>query len=53
MWVYDLSRLTHALCAGIDRPLTEHAAALAIDAGPQSLRTGDRLIRMVDAGCRG
>lgn len=41
------------ICAGIDAPLTEHAAALAVDAGPQSLRTGDRLVRMIDAGCGG
>ena len=39
------------VCAGIDRAVTEHAAALAQDAGPQSLRTGDRLVRMIDAGC--
>ena len=39
------------LCSGIDRALTEHAAALAVDAGPQSLRTGDRVIRMWDAAC--
>jgi len=39
------------LCSGIDRAVTEHAAALAKDAGPQSLRTGDRLVRMIDAGC--
>lgn len=42
-----------AICDGLERPLTEHAAALVIDAGPQSLRTGDRLVRMYDAGCRG
>lgn len=41
-----------AICDGLDRAITEHAAALAIDAGPQSLRTGDRLVRMWDAGCR-
>ena len=40
-----------ALCDGTARAVTEHAAALALDAGPQSLRTGDRLVRMIDAGC--
>lgn len=40
------------VCSGIDRALTEHAAALAVDAGPNSLITGDRLVRMIDAGCK-
>jgi len=40
-----------ALCAGLERPVATHAAALAEDGGPHSLRTGARLIRMIDAGC--
>lgn len=40
-----------ALCDATARPVTEHAAALAEDGGPASLRTGDRLIRMLDKGC--
>ena len=40
-----------ALCAGLARPATEHAAALAEDGGPLSVVTGARLIRMLDAGC--
>jgi len=40
-----------ALCAGLERPIAAHAAALAEDGGPNSLRTGARLIRMIDAGC--
>ena len=40
-----------ALCAGIERPASEHAAALAEDGGPRSVVTGARLIRMLDAGC--
>jgi len=40
-----------ALCAGLERPVTVHAAALAEDGGPKSLRAGARLIRMIDAGC--
>lgn len=40
-----------ALCAGLSAPATEHAAALAEDAGPHSVVTGARLIRLIDAGC--
>jgi len=40
-----------ALCAGLERPVSAHAAALAEDGGPHSVRTGARLIRMIDAGC--
>ena len=40
-----------ALCAGLERPTSEHAAALAGDGGPRSVVTGTRLIRMLDAGC--
>lgn len=41
-----------ALCAGLARPTTEHAAALANDGGDQSVVTGARLIRLIDAGCQ-
>lgn len=40
-----------ALCAGLAVPATDHAAALAEDAGPRSVVTGARLIRLIDAGC--
>ncbi|MTH95697.1 hypothetical protein [Roseibium sp. RKSG952] len=40
-----------ALCAGLEQPATDHAAALAEDGGPRSVMTGARLIRMLDAGC--
>jgi len=40
-----------ALCAGLERPVEDHAAALAEDGGPKSLKTGARLILMIDAGC--
>ena len=40
-----------AICDAISAPLTDHAAALAADGGPMSLTTGDRLVRMLDAGC--
>ena len=40
-----------ALCAGLERPAADHAAALAKDGGPRSVITGARLIRMLDAGC--
>lgn len=40
-----------ALCAGLAGPATDHAAALADDAGPRSVVTGARLIRLIDAGC--
>lgn len=40
-----------ALCAGLAAPASEHAAALADDAGPRSVITGARLIRLIDAGC--
>jgi len=41
------------ICDATARAVTEHAAALTLDGGPQSLRTGDRLVRMLDAGCAG
>ena len=41
-----------ALCDGLDRPMTEHAAALAHDGGQRSLQTGDRLVRIYDAACQ-
>jgi len=40
-----------ALCAGLAAPASAHAAALAEDAGPRSVVTGARLIRLIDAGC--
>lgn len=40
-----------ALCAGLERPVAAHAAALAEEGGPKSVVTGARLIRMIDAGC--
>jgi len=40
-----------AICDGVNRAMTDHAAALASDGGATSLQTGDRLIRMIDAGC--
>ena len=43
----------NGICDATARAVTEHAAALALDGGPQSLRTGDRLVRMLDAGCAG
>jgi len=42
---------SNAICDGTAQARTEHAAALAVDGGPQSLVTGARLIRLVDAGC--
>lgn len=41
----------NALCAGLAAPASAHAAALADDAGPRSVVTGARLIRLIDAGC--
>lgn len=40
-----------AVCDGSARLRTDHAAALAEDAGPKSLRTGAALIKTLDAGC--
>ncbi len=40
-----------ALCVGLERPVADHAAALAEDGGPKSVVTGARLIRLIDAGC--
>jgi hypothetical protein len=40
-----------ALCAGLAGPATDHASALAEDAGPRSVVTGAHLIRLIDAGC--
>ena len=40
-----------AVCDGTAEARTTHAAALAVDAGPQSLATGARLVDMLDAGC--
>jgi uncharacterized protein YceK len=40
-----------AVCDGTAVLRTDHAAALAADAGPRSLATGARLIDAIDAGC--
>lgn len=40
-----------AICDGTEAARTEHAAALANDGGPLSLRTGARLIAMIDGAC--
>lgn len=41
-----------ALVAGLRQPMTDHAAALAIDGGPLSQRTGRVLIAKFDAGAQ-
>lgn len=40
-----------ALCDKLGPLATRHAAALAEDGGPRSLRTGRQLIAGFDAGC--
>lgn len=40
-----------AICDGTDATRTQHAAALAADGGAQSVVTGARLIRQIDAAC--
>ena len=40
-----------AVCTGTLRARAEHAAALVADGGDMSVVTGDRLIRMIEAGC--
>lgn len=40
-----------ALCDGPEAAMRDHAAALAEDGGEQSVMTGARLIRALDAGC--
>lgn len=40
-----------AICDGTAQARTEHAAALAVDAGATSLITGYKLIKTIDAGC--
>ena len=40
-----------AICDGTDAARTQHAAALAVDGGAQSVVTGARLIRQIDAAC--
>lgn len=40
-----------AICDGSASARRDHAAALATDGGPQSVVTGARLIRLIDAGC--
>jgi hypothetical protein len=42
-----------AICDGTAASRTAHAAALAQDGGDLSVVTGARLIRQLDAGCRG
>ncbi len=41
-----------AICDGTVLSRTEHAAALAEDGGNQSVVTGARLIRQIDAACK-
>ena len=41
-----------AICDGTKLSRTEHAAALAKDGGNQSVVTGARLIRQIDAACK-
>lgn len=40
-----------AVCDGSSQLRADHAAALAEDAGPKSLRTGARLVMTIDAAC--
>jgi len=40
-----------AICDGTAAATTAHAQALAEDGGPVSLKTGVRLVRLLDAGC--
>jgi hypothetical protein len=40
-----------AMCSGIARAVSDHAAALADDGGDRSVTTGARLIALLDAGC--
>lgn len=40
-----------AICEGTEGATDAHASALLVDAGPQSLVTGDTLIAQLDAGC--
>ena len=40
-----------AVCDGSRAARSAHAAALADDGGPQSVVTGARLIKLLDAGC--
>jgi hypothetical protein len=40
-----------AICDGTQAARTAHAAALATDGGDESVVTGARLIRLIDAGC--
>lgn len=40
-----------AICSGTASARTEHAAALAVDGGDQSVVTGARLVKLLDAGC--
>lgn len=42
---------TSAICDGTADLTTEHAAALAVDGGPISQRTGADLIVTLDAAC--
>ena len=42
-----------AVCDGTEAARTAHAAALAKDGGDLSVVTGAKLIRLLDAGCKG
>ena len=41
-----------AICDGTAAARTKHAAALAVDGGNSSIKTGAQLIMMIDAACK-
>jgi hypothetical protein len=41
-----------AICDATDAPRSRHAADLAADGGPLSIRSGEVLIATLDAGCK-
>ena len=41
-----------ALCQGTAQASDDHAEALVADGGPRSTVTGQRLLSILDAGCR-
>jgi hypothetical protein len=43
---------SNALCDGTASARTKHAAALAVDGGDSSIKTGAQLIMMIDAACK-
>ena len=42
---------TPALCTALEAPMNDHAAALLADGGDASVKSGDYLLRLIDAGC--